>query len=292
MEGYAVFFEHNKKVYRLPVNPEEITESKIMAIEKYEVLKLGSIAVPSHMELTEYSFETEFPCKRGSYIPHYVETRNEFHGSDYYLSLFGKWRNKLVPIKFIASRINEVVQDGIITEAEQVGRVINTLVLIEDMEITEKAGEEGDKYVSFKLLEYKPYEKKVANIVTVKTSTKKSTKTTVSTQNDKKDNPKSNGYHIVVSGDSLWSIAQKYYGDGSKSNIIYHANKDKVKNPSSIKIGWKLKIPEKSEFSKYNSPLPSTSPVSKETIEEMAAAWANKSSISFEETVAGFGKGW
>lgn len=288
MEGYAVFFENNKKVYRLPVNPEEITEDPVMAIEKYEILKLGQIAVPSHMELTEYSFETEFPCKRGSYIPHYVETKNEFHGSDYYLSLFNKWRTKLVPVRFIASRTKEEVQDGVITEAEQIGRIINTLVLIEEMKITEKAGEEGDKYVSFKLLEYLEFGKK--SVVKVTTDTSTATATGKRYKGAKEEaNPKGNGYHIVQAGDSLWSIAKKYYGDGSKCNIIYNANKDKVKNPALIQTGWRLKIPSKDEFSKYNAPLPNTK-VSEDTINKMVVAYSGKSSaFPFEQAVAGYG---
>ena len=57
----------------------------------------------------------------------------------------------------------------------------------------------------------------------------------------------------------MWSIAKKYYGDGSKCNILYNANTDKVKNPAEISIGWKLKIPTDSEFSKYSAALPTTS---------------------------------
>lgn len=287
MEGYAVYFEYNKKIYRLPVNPEEIAESSAMAVEKYEILKLGQIAVPAHMELTEYSFETEFPAKRGKYIPYYVETKNEFYGSDSYLKLFDKWRTKLLPVRFIASRAKEDVQDSVLTEVELVGRSINTLVLIEEIEIIEKAGEEGDKYVSFKLLEYREFGKKYD--ITVTTGTSTSTATGKKNNAAKEDSsPKSTGYHVVQSGESLWSIAKKYYGDGSKCNIIYNANKDKIKNPGVISVGWKLKIPDKSEFSKYNAPLPTYS-VSQDTIDKMVEAWAKVSDSPGEKSIGGFG---
>ena len=249
MDGYAAFFVYNDIPYKLPVNPEEIEVTSTQAIEKYEILKLGQIAVPTHMELKEYSFETEFPLKRGGVIPSYVHNPDEFHNPEYFLNRFEKWRSKLVPIQFIAGRFTN-------SEAELESDSISTLVLIEELTITEKAGEEGDKYVSFKLLEYRPFGKKTPDEIKItseigtKAKAKKKKGTTSTT------NPKSTGYHIVRSGDNLWTIAKKYYGDGSKSNIIYNANKSKIKNPAIINIGRELKIPTKDEFSKYSAPLP------------------------------------
>ncbi len=47
----------------------------------------------------------------------------------------------------------------------------------------------------------------------------------------------------VVKGDSLSKIAKNYPGISWKD--IYEANKDIIKNPDLIHIGWKLKIPVK-----------------------------------------------
>lgn len=263
MSNYAVFFDYKNKTYRLPVNPEKIETVSVQAIEKYEILKLGQIAVPTHMELTEYSFEVELPHE----ALHYVETSVAFKKPDYYLNRFRQWREKLVPVRFIAS-------NGI-------GDDINTLVLIEELKIVEKAGEEGDKYVSFKLLEYREFSKKVATAVpagiTSFSATNKVEKEIT--------NPKSSGYHTVASGESLWSIAKKYYSDGSKCNIIFNANKDKIKNPAVISVGWKLKIPEKSEFSKYSAALPVTTTISEADTKAFIEAFKG-------ESVAGFGAGW
>ena len=49
--------------------------------------------------------------------------------------------------------------------------------------------------------------------------------------------------HKVVSGDSLWNIAQDQYGDGSKWNVIYEANKEEISDPGLIFPGQELKIP-------------------------------------------------
>lgn len=48
----------------------------------------------------------------------------------------------------------------------------------------------------------------------------------------------------VLEGDNLWKIAQKVYGDGTKWEIIYNGNKDKLSDPSELKVGMELVIPE------------------------------------------------
>ena len=48
----------------------------------------------------------------------------------------------------------------------------------------------------------------------------------------------------VVSGDCLWNIAKKFYGNGSKYSLIYNANKSVIGgNPNSIRPGQVLTIP-------------------------------------------------
>lgn len=63
---------------------------------------------------------------------------------------------------------------------------------------------------------------------------------------------KSTGYdkYEVKEGDSLWSLAKKFYGKGSKYMKIYNANKTASKgfhvinNPDKIMPGWIIKIPK------------------------------------------------
>lgn len=217
--AYSMFFDVDGTVYQFPTMPEQIEVSSTLAIEKYEVLGLGQIAVPVNMELHSYKFECEFPHESRFY----THTNEEFKASDYYLSRFKKWRKELTPVRLIAS--NGISND------------INGLVLIEELTVTEKAGEEGDKYVSFSLLEYKDFGKKKAVVKKTKKTAKKTKTTTPRT------NPKSTGFHVVKSGDTLWAIAKKYYGSGAKYTKIYNANKGKIKNPNLIYSGQKLVIP-------------------------------------------------
>jgi nucleoid-associated protein YgaU len=50
-------------------------------------------------------------------------------------------------------------------------------------------------------------------------------------------------WHEVTRGESLWKIAERYYGDGSLYPKIFEANRDVLKDPNRIKVGQRLRIP-------------------------------------------------
>jgi nucleoid-associated protein YgaU len=54
------------------------------------------------------------------------------------------------------------------------------------------------------------------------------------------DKPES---YTVQSGDSLSKIAKHVYGDASKWQKIFEANRDKIKNPDLIQPGQVLTLP-------------------------------------------------
>lgn len=49
--------------------------------------------------------------------------------------------------------------------------------------------------------------------------------------------------HVVAKGDTLFSLARKYYGDQKRWKDIYAANQAQIPNPDVIKVGQKLVIP-------------------------------------------------
>ncbi len=52
--------------------------------------------------------------------------------------------------------------------------------------------------------------------------------------------------YAVKAGDTLTSIAKKFYGDGAEYLKIYEANKDLIgDSPDNLKVGQELKIPPK-----------------------------------------------
>lgn len=55
--------------------------------------------------------------------------------------------------------------------------------------------------------------------------------------------PPTGQIYIVQAGDSLYRIAQKFYGNGNLWRIIFDANRDVIDSPSRIRPGMQLKIP-------------------------------------------------
>ena len=216
--SYSVYFKYGGKKYKLPVNPEEIKRSRELNIENYQVLGTGQVSVPSYYNLEEFSFEAEFP----SQDYHYMNSGARAD-ADYYEKMFRKAQKNMKPVRFIAS--NDITDD------------ISVMVLVKSVEAVEKAGEEGDKYLSIKLQEYKAPGKRYVAVQTV-AATVKQEDTAAET------NPAvtENKTHTVQSGDTLWAIAKKYYGNGGQYTKIASANPD-IKNPNLIYPGQVLSIP-------------------------------------------------
>lgn len=216
--SYSVYFKYGSKKYKLPVNPEEIKRSRELNIENYQVLGTGQVSVPSYYNLEEFSFEAEFP----SQDYHYMNSGSRAD-ADYYEKMFRKAQKNMKPVRFIAS--NDITDD------------ISVMVLVKSVEAVEKAGEEGDKYLSIKLQEHKAPGKRYVAVQTA-AATVKQEDTAAET------NPAvtENKTHMVQSGDTLWGIAKKYYGNGSQYTKIVSANPD-IKNPNLIYPGQVLSIP-------------------------------------------------
>lgn len=51
-------------------------------------------------------------------------------------------------------------------------------------------------------------------------------------------------FHTVEKGDTLWAIADKAYGNGSKYNAIFEANRPMLTHPDKIYPGQVLRIPD------------------------------------------------
>lgn len=52
--------------------------------------------------------------------------------------------------------------------------------------------------------------------------------------------------HVIREGDTLWSIAQKYYGDGRLHSLLEEANRDAFAKKRGLDVGQRLRVPERS----------------------------------------------
>lgn len=216
---YSVYFRYNGKKYKLPANPEEIKRSRKLNVEKYQVIGEGQVSVPTHCGLEEISFEAEFPSQ--GY--HYVEAGAKAD-ADHYEKMFRKAQRNMQPVRFIAS--NGISDD------------ISMMVLVEKADAVEKAGEEGDKYISLTLLQYKAPGKRYVAVQTPAAVVRQEENA------EEAQNPAvtENKTHTVQPGDTLWGLAKKYYGNGALYPKIASANPG-IKNPNLIYDGQVLSIP-------------------------------------------------
>ena len=219
--AYSIYFKYSGKKYKLPVMPEELKRTRVLNIETYQVLNTGQVSIPSYCGLEEYSFEAEFPSTRY----HYVESGAKADAG-YYDKMFRRAQKNMTPIWFIAS--NGITDD------------ISLRVLVKNVELTEKAGEEGDYYLALTLTEYKPPGKRYVAVQTAEATVKQEeTETTTAETNPAVTENKT---YTVQSGDTLWGIAKQFYGDGNQYTKIVSANTS-ITNPNLIQVGQVLSIP-------------------------------------------------
>ena len=55
--------------------------------------------------------------------------------------------------------------------------------------------------------------------------------------------PQTGSTYTIQPGDCLWSISQRFYGTGTRWNVIYETNKSIIRKPDFIQIGQILEIP-------------------------------------------------
>jgi nucleoid-associated protein YgaU len=50
-------------------------------------------------------------------------------------------------------------------------------------------------------------------------------------------------YYTVKTGDTLFRISERVYGEGKYWRAIYQANRNVITKPSALQPGWKLRLP-------------------------------------------------
>ncbi|WP_236875554.1 LysM peptidoglycan-binding domain-containing protein [Clostridioides difficile] len=202
--------------FRFPVFPNSFEINSKAIVNTSNVLKTGEIAVFGGVGLRTTEISSFFP-------------KNDYTFCDYTgfpspydcVNKIEKWMNEGFILRFTVTETN-----------------INMEVIIDSFQYEEKDCT-GDVYFTLSLKEYK-------RIQIPKINTSSNDKIS-----SKLDLPLTKGFevknkqktHKVGKGDSLWSLAKKYYGNGDLWKKIYDANKKLIKNPDVIKDGWVLIIP-------------------------------------------------
>lgn len=188
----------------------------------------GEVNVLKNAGLTDISFDLLLPNVKYPFAKY----KNGFKKAKHFLDKLETMKTNKKPFQFIVTR--ELPNGKMLFDT-------NMKVSLESYEIKEDADQGLDVVVSVKLKQYRDYGTKTCKITFAKTkpkvSVKKKRPSTTSPA------PSTNKTYTVKSGDCLWNIAKKFYGDGSKYTVIYNTNKSKIKNPNLIYPGQVFTIP-------------------------------------------------
>ena len=189
---------------RIPWLPETIQYGIGEAIfASYDIMSKGTVSIPTGSELGEYSWEGTFP---GEFQQNSEMQRGAWRALKEYQDIFNDWKDQGTPLRLMVT-----------------GYPINKDVHLQKF-TAEAAGAFGGLDYEVAFIEDRD--------ITISSSAQASTQTPkrAETQSDATS-------YIVKKGDTLWTIAQRFYGTGTKWQALYQANKDIIE--STAKKQWK-----------------------------------------------------
>lgn len=216
-----IWLNTDKTQFRLPVLPATFKINGSIIESSVNLLNIGEANIYGGNNTQDIEISSHFPY----YDYWYVQYR-PFKDPLECVAILRNWMNNGQTVRLV------------------VPSIANFPVRITNFEYEKKNNK--DIYYTMKL-------KEVRSVVIKKLSDSNNSSNT--TNNSKpnnettdKNNSNKQKVHIVVKGDNLWDIAQKYYGKGSDYPKIKKANENtypRLKDPANnfIDAGWKLVIP-------------------------------------------------
>lgn len=220
---FHLSFNNGAERFQLPVNPPSISITDTHGYQDVTAAQLGEYTVIGKSMLSEFSFSSFFP--------------RDFNSS--YCA-----RSPLPDPWDCVKTIQRWVASGQPMRLTITGTPINYAVTVRSFTYDpERGGSPGDIYYDITFKEYVFVKARKAGVAKAAAGKEKvavsaagDTRPTTGTKPTK---------YKVVSGDSLWKVAQKTLKDGDKWRTIYDVNKALVgPNPNVLKPGITLVIPQ------------------------------------------------
>lgn len=192
-----IWLKQDKDSIQIPILPASFSVGASVGHQTVNIQTKGDVTILGKRGLDTIEFSSFFPAKDYPFAA-YPKDRAPYE----YVKKIKKWLEKAVRLTITGTNVN----------AEYT---------IQSFSYGEPDGT-GDIEYSISLQEYrKPTYTKPKKELPKKKPAKKPIVRPAQTP------PKT---HIVKSGDNLWNLAKKYYGDGSKETKLYNANKDVIEN--------------------------------------------------------------
>ncbi|ENY8956207.1 LysM peptidoglycan-binding domain-containing protein [Clostridioides difficile] len=201
--------------FRFPIFPSSFEVKGNTIVNTTNIIKLGEIVVFGGIGLRSIDISSFFPNQNYPFCG-YIGFPKPYDC----VALLKGWMEKGLILRFIITETN-----------------VNFECIITDFSYKEQDGTR-DVYFTLNLKEYKRIQ-----IPKVNTNNDEKLSSAKNVPLTKGFETKKQKTHKVGKGDSLWSLAKKYYGNGDLWKKIYDANKKLIKNPDIIQDGWVLTIP-------------------------------------------------
>lgn len=225
--GYDVYL----KKCLLPVTPSKLQIQYGGANKTVTLIDEGQVSLLKRPELKEIEFECLIPQTRFPYASY----QSGFKGAKYYLNYFKSLQNGKRPFQFIVSRSLPGGRSLFST---------NIKVSMESFTVIEDAKEGFDVKVKIKLREYRKHGTKTVVLAAENGDETPQAQVQETREAETSPAPEAPQTYTVQKGDCLWTIAKKFYGDGSKYTVIYETNRDVIGgDPNRIDPGQVLVIP-------------------------------------------------
>ncbi|UVI32091.1 LysM peptidoglycan-binding domain-containing protein [Paenibacillus spongiae] len=212
MIEFWLTFNNGAEKLRLPVPPSEYSKVTGINTQTVNINDSGEINQIGKRKLDTLSISSYFPANPNDPIAHY----RGYPTPARCLNMISKWRESGRPIRLIIS-------GGTLN--------INQPMVIESFTVSQKKGPE-DVYFDMELKEYRFF-----NLEVVNEKDNPIGKYVGESRPSERTIPKT---YTIVSGDTLYVIAKKFYGDGNKWKELKQRNN--IVDERKLKVGQVIKL--------------------------------------------------
>ena len=202
-----------------PVTPSQVQTKVGNCNETVQILQMGQANLLKNAGLEEVRFRALFPGRQY----HFVQVEEGFREPSYFLERLKDYKKAQKPVQLIIFRR--------LADGSQIF-CSNVEMGLEEYNILEQGGEQGDFWVEIALKEYRKMQS-----IAYRPASDGNTLEKQPAQRPAKEMAKT---YVVKKGDNLWNIAKKELGDGSKFGEL--AKKNGISNPSLIYPGQVIKL--------------------------------------------------
>ncbi|WP_150273199.1 LysM peptidoglycan-binding domain-containing protein [Paenibacillus tepidiphilus] len=245
--GFFLSFNNAEEVIRLPVNPEILEIKESGDGKSYTVIDLGEINAIAYPKLTEITIESMFPSQWYPFVVAGNTPTDKLLRPFDYVELIKKWMNSRRPVRFVFTGLKADADTAAKSEQEpgwlNLARQkaaqsvagdfgINMAVSIENFAWKLSAGNTGDIEYTLGLKKYVFYQAAPVKVVGGEAKP----------QQKRDSDKKAAATYTLKAGDTLWRVALKELGDGSKYKTLQKLNGIPDSELNRLQIGRVIKL--------------------------------------------------